>query len=166
MNLEIVEFYPERRDDDKGILEGSMRIGLPDLGIQILGVHVKKKGDSCLFRMPDKFMISEVTGKRMYYPVFTFDSNENKIKLMEKLKEKAKEYLCDWVKRPENMPNFLPVELKRSKEPRLPSFKKNTTQVIKTPKLLNQLPDVVNKCYVDLKPLAKKNSLKKQIRIV
>lgn len=43
MNIEILEFYPLEKNDEKQNLTGTLRIRLVEFEIEILGIYVSKE---------------------------------------------------------------------------------------------------------------------------
>lgn len=161
MKLLILQFYETLRDDENQILEGTMTINLPEIGVNVLGIFAKKKGNAYNYRIPDKFSIDENTKKRKYYPVFSFAHPEKRIEFMQKLRIKAKEFMIKWIDRDLNTVIPLSVDAKESDLKKISQNLETSAKEKKSVKLLNQLPDVVNKKYVDLKPIKKRPSLRK-----
>lgn len=93
MNVEIIEFYPIECREDKELLTGTLRIRLPDIGIQILGIFVSKNKDSWFFALPGRKGVDHKTGKAVRYPFVSFDSRETQKELIEAIREKAPEFI-------------------------------------------------------------------------
>jgi hypothetical protein len=73
MNVEILDFYPIEKNENKGTLTGTLRIKLPDLGIHILGIFVFRKNDFWQFRLPGRSGTHHETGASVRYPFIVFE---------------------------------------------------------------------------------------------
>lgn len=95
MNVEIVEFYPLQ--NGKGIISGTLRIKLCDLGIHILGIYVTKKGDHWFFNLPGRNGIYHETGKTIRYPFVVFENSERHALFMNELRKKGRVFVEEWL---------------------------------------------------------------------
>lgn len=93
MKLEVIEFYPERRDDGKQLLEGSMHVYLPDLDVDLRGVRVIKRKNHWKFITPRKQGVDQDTQLPVKYPVFTFANVKKHKELLDQIQTKGKEYI-------------------------------------------------------------------------
>ena len=93
MNIEVIEFYPIEKDDDRGILTGTLRISLPDIGIHILGVYVSRRKDSWFFSLHGRNENHHKTGERIRYPFIVFEDREKHHELIEALREKGRAFI-------------------------------------------------------------------------
>ena len=93
MNIEVIEFYPLDRDEDRDILTGTLRIKLIDLGIHILGVFVSKRKDSWYFAIPGRNAIHYKTGEPLRYPCIVFDDREKQAALMESIRLQGRAFI-------------------------------------------------------------------------
>lgn len=87
MNIEVIEFYPLEINEAKGFLNGTIRIRLCDLKIEVLGVYISKKNNSWFYSLPSKIGVTK-NGEKIKYPVISFDADMEK-QLMASIKEKA-----------------------------------------------------------------------------
>lgn len=97
MKLEVVEFYPMERDDEKQILKGSLHVYLPDMDVDLRGVMVRKRKNSWFFGLPTLLGIDPDTGKKVRFPVFAFVNREKTDELRSLIREKGKEYVMNHV---------------------------------------------------------------------
>lgn len=93
MEVEITEFYPIERNEEKGVLTGTLRIKLTDLGIHILGIYVTKRNDSWYFRLPGSKGVDHKTGNEIRYPIFTFDDRNKQSALMKAIREQGRAFI-------------------------------------------------------------------------
>jgi len=93
MNVEIVEFYPIERKEEKDFLTGTLRIRLPDIKLQILGIFVTKNKDSWFFALPGRKGIDHKTGNAVRYPFIAFDDRQMQKELIEALREKVPAFI-------------------------------------------------------------------------
>src|ERR1700733_7278405 len=93
MNIEIVEFYPLEWNEVKGLLTGTLRVKLPDLGIHILGIHVSKRKDFWYFNLPGRNGIHHETGEIVRYPFIAFDDREKQHALMEAIRQQGRAFI-------------------------------------------------------------------------
>ena len=93
MNLEIVEFYLDKRDDAKQFLQGTLHVYLADFGIDLRGVFVMKKKNFWRFAIPHKKTIDPNTNKSVLYPIISFIDFKICDALMAEIRERGKEYI-------------------------------------------------------------------------
>ena len=93
MLVEIIEFYPQSFDQERGSLTGTLRIKLCDSGIHILGIYVCKRKDSWFFNLPGGMSIHHETGERVRYPYLVFEDREKHRELMEEIREKGRDFI-------------------------------------------------------------------------
>ena len=43
MKIEVIEFFPITRDDVRGVLTGTLRVKIPEVGLHILGLLFQRK---------------------------------------------------------------------------------------------------------------------------
>jgi hypothetical protein len=161
MNLEIMEFYPTERNDVKEILNGTMRIRLPNLGIQILGIFVTKKRAMYFFNMPSKFGFDEKQRKEVRYPIFVFDDREKQRQFMEAVKIKGRAFIEAWLLKSDSREKQPLNELKASDQVETKRVCKKRTESKETAYNSKPLPEVAIKEYRD--PPQLKKSFKKSI---
>jgi|SRR6185295_11816685 len=97
MNIEIIEFYPLFRDAYQ--YTGTLRLRLIDIGIDLLGVHVKRTKDRWFFNIPFKTGIDD-EGKQVQYPLVSFSDKEKQRDLINTLREKAPAFIEERIKDP------------------------------------------------------------------
>lgn len=93
MNIEIVGFYEDSRDDAKQHLIGTLHVYLIDEEIDLRGIYVTKKKESWWFGMPQRKGKDEETGKAVWYPTFTFTDIEKQKSLMVAIRKGGREYI-------------------------------------------------------------------------
>jgi hypothetical protein len=89
MNIDILEFYPLEKDEERGFLSGTLRIKLPDIGIHILGVFVQKRKHYWHFQIPGRQAFNYETGKETWFPFIVFEDREKQKELIEAIREKG-----------------------------------------------------------------------------
>lgn len=99
MNIEIVEFYPEKGNSKKfRRFIGTLHIYIVDSDIDLRGIDVFKYKEKFTFFLPHKRSLDPETGILIKYPVFAY-SNQNKNKeLIEAIISKGSEYIIDQMK--------------------------------------------------------------------
>jgi hypothetical protein len=91
MKVEIVEFYPLTRTE-KG-LTGTMRINLPEIGINILGVYVSKRNENFYFSLPARTATDHKTGQIIRYPLVVFEDREKHNELLAEIRLQGPEFI-------------------------------------------------------------------------
>jgi len=99
MKIEIVEFFPVKRDDKKNLLQGTMRLRLPEIGINILGVNYSQNKKSIFFTLPGKWGFNKTTKKDVRYPIFSFSDKETQDKFIKTLRSEGKKFIDNWLKK-------------------------------------------------------------------
>lgn len=89
--IEIVEFYPIARDEEKDHLFGTLRVKIPTLGIDLLGITVVKKKGYWNVSLPGK--TGQETGKPVWYPLISLENREEHQTLVRELREKGIEFV-------------------------------------------------------------------------
>lgn len=97
MNVEIVEFYLKEQNESKELLQGTIRIELPEFGIDILGIHVMKKKKHWFFSLPYKNGFDDVRKVAVRYPVFLFNEKEKQRLFIEAIRKKGIEFIEAWI---------------------------------------------------------------------
>jgi hypothetical protein len=121
MNIEIVEFYPIEFNEEKGVLTGTLRIKLPDLGLHILGIHVSKRKERWHFTLPGRQGIKHDTGELIRYPFITFENREKQKELMGAIREKGREFIEKRLSDKENLIVFTQKKEQEPSEDKLPA---------------------------------------------
>jgi hypothetical protein len=88
-----LNFTPLESQKDKGILTGTLRIKLSEVGIHILGIHVSKRKDFLDFTMPGRKGMNHETGEWIRYPFIVFEDRENHRELIEAIREKGRAFI-------------------------------------------------------------------------
>lgn len=82
MQLEILKFYPKEKNE-KGFISGEIKIRLPVLAINILGIYVARRENSkWLILLPCKIGVG-LEGKKVQYPIVSFDEADHKALMAE-----------------------------------------------------------------------------------
>ena len=93
MEVEVIEFYPAEIDKQKSILKGTLHVYLPEIHVDMRGIHVSKKKNYWWFSMPRKYSIDETTKERVHYPTFAFTDFDKNNLLIESIREAAITYI-------------------------------------------------------------------------
>lgn len=93
MQIEIVEFYPFKKNNELQILIGTLHVYIIDLGIDIRGIFVKREKDKWWFNMPFKIAYDEETNKPIRYPIISFTDQKKNTSFRNEVMSKGKEYI-------------------------------------------------------------------------
>lgn len=118
MNIEIIDFYPLYRETHQ--YTGTLRLRLIDLGIDLLGVHVKCTKDKWYFNIPFKTAVDE-KGVFVQYPLISFQDKEKQRALVNSIREKA--------------PSFIEAKINDPLKPMVFKDKKAKKQLHKKPEM-------------------------------
>lgn len=106
MNVEILEFYPLEKNESGTKINGTIRVRLPDIGVQILGIYVTKKNNTWFFNLPKKNGVDKNTGEKIFYRTFLFEDHEKNADMINAIREKGIEFIENQMKDPENLSRF------------------------------------------------------------
>lgn len=93
MNIEIVEFYEDMRNDAKQILTGTLHVYLIDEEIDLRGVYVSKRKNYWYIGFPQKVGFDPDIEENVRYPVFSFTNAEKNKQLLNEIVTKGREYI-------------------------------------------------------------------------
>lgn len=93
MNVDFVEFYMNAKEEDGSFFSGSLHIRLQDFGIDIRGIIVIMKDENWSFFLPNK--MSDVEGRKIRYPIFSFTDREKSKELLRIIIEKGKDFVSE-----------------------------------------------------------------------
>lgn len=96
MQIELVEFYPVEVSKKK--VQGTLRIRLPNYGIEILGVQYLQQRDKLFIRLPGRKSHDHITGKEIWYPLISFVEKKTMADLINELKRLAPSFVQDRLK--------------------------------------------------------------------
>lgn len=100
MKLEILDFYPKEKTD-AGYISGDIKIRLPDLKINVLGIYVcRRTNGKWLILTPSRSGVDK-EGNQTKYPIVAFDAEDHKT-LMDGLYEAVPAYVEQRLKDTEN----------------------------------------------------------------
>ena len=98
MEIEVVEFYPYKREGSS--FSGSLHVYIVDLCIDLRGIFVsydKKRvrptNHTWIFRLPSKKTFSESDKKEVFYPVFQFSDKKKNLELLKEIRKQGKPYI-------------------------------------------------------------------------
>jgi hypothetical protein len=157
ITIEIIDFFPQEKDDTKQILTGSMRVRIVNLGIHILGITVQKNKNGWYFFLPGRTAISHKTGNNIRYPFITFDDRELHHELMNQIREKGQAYIEKRLEDAENPLKFLECSVKDKSRSKLPE---QNERLVETNKAIVEPKAKVQEFYTP-KPLAKRYAAKR-----
>lgn len=156
MEIEVIDFYPIERDEDRGILTGTLRVKLPDVGIHILGVYVSKRKDSWIFSLPGRSGVHHQTGQKVRFPAIAFEDKERQRDLIAAIREKGRAFIEARLSDP-SKPLIFPEKNEKERKEAKPSLvskdaaRAKEAEAIAKPKAN---PSIAGKQWVD--PPAKK----------
>lgn len=96
MNVQVLEFYPTGKKGCR--VFGSLKVQLPDLKLQLLGIFVSKRKDSWYFSLPCRNGIDKETGKPVRYPLVVFEDPAQHCDLMNSIKAEAVPFIDEYLK--------------------------------------------------------------------
>jgi|GEM_PF-2370844 len=117
MNVQLVEFYPIEHNENKGILTGTLRIKLPDIGIQILGVYACRRRNSWFFSLPGRHGVDHKTGESIRYNCIVFDDRDKQRELISAIREQGPSFI---EKRLAEIDNAIELPISIENESRVP----------------------------------------------
>ena len=93
--MEIIDFFPTKRDDKKQLLQGTMTVRFKhgDAYLEIRGIGVFKKKNNWWFNMPQRKGLDPTSGESVTYPVFSFQDRERGKKFFEQMIDKGKRFI-------------------------------------------------------------------------
>lgn len=116
MNIQILDCFAIARDDEKGLMTGSLKVKLPDLGIHILGVYFSKRKDTWYFKVPFRKGIHHETGEEVTYPLLVFEERKKQREFINALRVKGREFVENKLADTENPLVFLKFRSKNEKK--------------------------------------------------
>lgn len=137
MEIEVIEFYPMERDEEREILTGTLRVKLPDIGIHILGIYVSKRKESWIFSLPGRSGVHHKTGEKCRYPYVVFDEREKQNALIASLREKGRAFIENRLADTEN-PLVFPEMIKKESTESRHSKASNIAPAVKEPVALGK----------------------------
>ena len=156
MNIEILEFYPLEKNDEKQTLTGTIRIRLIDFEIEILGIYVSKQQDRWYFNLPSRKGTHHETGAPVRYPNFVFTDRDKHRQFIDAIREKGKTFierrLLD-VEKPLIFPQRQKKELRQSETHKAQNKPTELKETISTAK-----PKQKVKEFYDLPPRSAKST--------
>lgn len=112
MNIEILEFYLHEVNESKGLLNGSLKVKLVDLGIILMGVLISKRKGVYFFTPPGRFCDSHETGEKIRFPYVVFENPERQRALINAIREKGITFIEALLSDPERSLNFPPQKIR------------------------------------------------------
>lgn len=96
MNIEIVEFYPNKKI--KNEIHGTMHIYCIDMQMDIRGIYAKiginKLGKKNIFvDLPSAWGVDSKTKEKIKYPIISFTDPQKNTEFFKSIKDKCAEYL-------------------------------------------------------------------------
>jgi len=86
MKVEFIEFYPSHPFPAGGTI-GTLRVRLPELGIEIMGIAVTKNKDHWGFYLPGRLGLDHRTQKKVRYPFISFVDKEKHHEMIAAIRE-------------------------------------------------------------------------------
>jgi hypothetical protein len=108
MKIEFIEFYPIEMKE--GIVNGTLKIRLPDLGIILLGIFVSKRKDRWFFNLPTRQGVDAKSGELIRYPLFAFEDREKQRLLIQAIRTQGSSFVEKRISEIEGQPILKPHE--------------------------------------------------------
>lgn len=108
MKIEFIEFYPAEMKE--GILNGTLKIKLPDLGIYLLGIFVSRRNDRWFFSLPTRQGVDAKSGELIRYPLFAFEDREKQRLLIQAIRTQGPSFVEKRISEIEGQPILKPHE--------------------------------------------------------
>jgi hypothetical protein len=140
MNIEILEFYPLEKNDEKQTLSGTIRIRLIDCEIEILGVYVSKCQDKWYFSLPSRKGTHHETGLPVRYPNFVFTDRDKHRQFIEAIREQGRAFIENRIADTENPFIFPQRPQKEIKQPEAPKAQNKPIAPKETASIEKQKP--------------------------
>ena len=98
VNIEVVEFYLNAKEDDGSFFSGSLHVRVLDFPqFDIRGIIVIMKDENWNFFLPNK--MADVEGSKVRYPIFSYTDREKSKELLRIIIEKGKEFVSEKMSR-------------------------------------------------------------------
>jgi hypothetical protein len=110
MIIEIVDFFLKTQNEK--MMAGSMRINLPEKGLNILGIYVTKIKSRWNFSVPYIFSKHNETGEMIRFPLINFNNDEEKKEFINELRNNGIKYIENRLNDVEN-PLTLPIQTRK-----------------------------------------------------
>lgn len=99
MKIQIQDFFlKEVSGNNFCKFSGSLKILLPEKGIQILGINVRKKNNQWFFMLPGIKTFHNETGETVGFPFVSFIDQKEKETFFHNMKESAINYIIERIK--------------------------------------------------------------------
>lgn len=150
MDVEILDFFPNRKDDERKSFTGTVKAYIPSLGVHILGISVFKRDNFWFFRIPSKSAYDPIQKKKIHYPTFSFSETEVQKKFIDELRLVGRKYIENRMQDIENPLKWQTGEKKESgykwSERRNYNYKPCAKNV---PPIIQRLEKMAKADYVD-----------------
>lgn len=163
MNIELLDFYPIEIDSSRETLIGTIRVGLPDARIQILGITASKRKNSWFFTLPGRKCDHHETGETIRYPFIVFNDEGEKEAFFAELRLKAPTFIAEWIAKDNlvkcpAMQDNTPEKVKPLSDTKIETATRKKAIIEK----MNPRHNLPNKTWIDI-PAKKPAARKKQV---
>lgn len=93
MKIVVKDFYPQKYNKEAKTLCGTLRVQLPDVGIELLGCFVSMRGDTLFLSLPSKKGVHHETGELVSYPVLVFTDKEKTRELVNAIRSEGRKFV-------------------------------------------------------------------------
>jgi hypothetical protein len=156
MEMKIIDFFPMEKNDQKGIVTGTLKVELPESGILIAGISVFKKKENFHFTLPSRGDGTDPdTGKAVRYLTFAFLEKEKNNQLVRAIQKEAPIFIEQRLADKENPLIFPQKQQNKKNQPKTPEalskpIEPKKTVSIEKPKIK---PSIAGKGWMDPPPL-------------
>ena len=142
----------------QGVINRTLRVKLPDIGIHILGIWVNKRKDNWHFSLPSRQGIHHKTGESVRYPIVLFEDREKQQALIIAIREKGSAFIERRLADTENPLVFPKENRKEVKQDETSKARDSSLEAKKTAFIEKAAPikSIVSKEWRDLPPLQQK----------
>lgn len=102
MKLDIVEFYPLEENAEKDVFNGTIRLSLGDIDIDLLGIYVYRKKGKWMFVLPGRKSLNVETKCYVWYHFFSFTDHKKNKEMTKVLMQKLPKFMDQWIKNRDN----------------------------------------------------------------
>jgi len=95
MKVEFCKFYEVKRDGEH--LVGTLHVRLPEIGLNIKGIHVLKKKDFWFIGLPNKKGFDHSLDREVMYTVVLFDERAKNDELISIIRLEGRKFVEDYL---------------------------------------------------------------------
>lgn len=100
MKFELVDFYPvsKKLPPKNKNMVGTVHIYAIDKNMDLRGILVFKRNKNIIFYLPNSTGFDEETGKKVYYPLYSFTSPDEHKSMLDFLHDEVKPTILEKIK--------------------------------------------------------------------